>query len=162
MILRSVEIALLMEHRSSVFRFSWCASSASRASLPQSILSLPLAAEYSIDHKGLYATGQSGGGMMTMAMDIKYPELFSASLPVAGQWDPALVKPLAHKILWILVSQDDDKAWPDESPMIDVLSKEGATAARFWDGTWNAEQFHEPLRRSTQNGARSTSWPSDR
>jgi predicted peptidase len=32
---------------------------------------------------------------MSIAMDIKYPDLFAASLLVAGQWDPAKVSPLA-------------------------------------------------------------------
>ena len=53
-----------------------------------------LAAEYNIDHKRLYATGQSGGAMMSIAMNIKYPDLFAASFLVAGQWDPAKVAPM--------------------------------------------------------------------
>jgi predicted peptidase len=103
-----------------------------------------LETEYSIDRKRVYATGQSGGCMMAIAMNIKYPEFFAASFLVAGQWDPTLVKPLAHKNLWILVSQDDDKAWPGETAIMDVLAKEGAKISRaVWDGTWSAEQFQE-------------------
>jgi len=102
-----------------------------------------LSAKYSIDSKRLYATGQSGGCMMAIAMNIKYPELFAASFLVAGQWDPALVKPLAKKKLWILVSEDDDKAWPGQNAITGVLEKEGAKVSRaIWDGTWDADQFN--------------------
>jgi predicted peptidase len=102
-----------------------------------------LAHEYSIDTKQLYATGQSGGCMMSIAMNIKYPDFFAASFLVAGQWDPALVKPLAKKKLWILVSQDDDKAYPGQNAITEVLEKQGAKVARaIWDGTWTADEFH--------------------
>jgi predicted peptidase len=102
-----------------------------------------LEATYSIDPKRIYATGQSGGCMMAIAMNIKYPEFFAASFLVAGQWEPTLVKPLSHKNLWILVSQDDDKAWPVETAMTAVMEKQGANVSRaIWDGTWSPEQFH--------------------
>jgi predicted peptidase len=101
-----------------------------------------LTKQYSIDRKRLYATGQSGGCMMSIAMNIKYPEFFAASFLVAGQWDAALVKPLAHKKLWILVSQDDGKAYPGQNAITAALEKEGAKISRAtWDGTWSAEQF---------------------
>src|SRR5207244_633055 len=35
-----------------------------------------VAGEYSIDKNRLYTTGQSGGAMMSIAIDIKYPDLF--------------------------------------------------------------------------------------
>ncbi|WP_160012577.1 peptidase [Rhizobium sp. 18055] len=98
--------------------------------------------QYSIDPARLYATGQSGGCMMSIAMNIKYTEFFAASFLVAGQWDPALVKPLTKKRLWILVSQDDDKAWPGENAITDIIEKQGAKVSRaVWDGTWTADQF---------------------
>ena len=101
-----------------------------------------LTRQYNIDHNRLYATGQSGGCMMAIAMNIRYPDFFAASFLVAGQWDPALTKPLAKHKLWILVSQDDDKAFPGETAITAVLEKEGAKISRAaWDGTWTAEQF---------------------
>jgi predicted peptidase len=103
-----------------------------------------LETQYSIDGKRIYVTGQSGGCMMAIAMNIKYPDFFAAAFLVAGQWDPALVKPLAAKNLWILVSQDDDKAWSGQTAITAVLAKEGAKISRaVWDGTWSASQFHE-------------------
>src|SRR3954463_8371845 len=38
-----------------------------------------LAQEYAIDRDRLYATGQSGGCMMSIAMNLAYPDLFAAS-----------------------------------------------------------------------------------
>jgi poly(3-hydroxybutyrate) depolymerase len=43
--------------------------------------------ESRIDKKRLYTTGQSAGCMRSISMDIKYPDLFAASLLVAGQGD---------------------------------------------------------------------------
>ncbi|OCP20541.1 MULTISPECIES: peptidase [unclassified Ensifer] len=101
-----------------------------------------LTGEYSIDTTRLYTTGQSGGCMMSIAMDIKYPDFFAASFLVAGQWDPTLVKPLAKQKLWILVSQDDAKAFPGQNAITGVLEAEGAKISRAtWDARWSAEEF---------------------
>jgi predicted peptidase len=101
-----------------------------------------LAGHYNIDRKRLYTTGQSGGCMMSIAMDIKYPDFFAASFLVAGQWDPSLTRPLARQKLWIMVSQDDDKAYPGQNAIAAVLEKEGAKISRaVWDGNWTPEQF---------------------
>ena len=113
-----------------------------------------LETEYSIDRNRLYATGQSGGCMMAIAMNIKYPDFFAASFLVAGQWDPALVKPLAKKKLWILVSQDDDKAYPGENAITGVLEKDGAKISRaIWDGTWNADEFRAAFQKIDAQGS---------
>lgn len=112
-----------------------------------------ISAQYNIDQKRLYATGQSGGCMMSIAMNIKYPDLFAASFLVAGQWDPTLVKPLAQQKLWILVSQDDDKAWPGQNAITATLEKEGAKISRAtWDGTWSAQAFRAAFDRIVAEG----------
>jgi predicted peptidase len=101
-----------------------------------------LAEEYSVDRNRLYATGQSGGCMMSIAMNIKYPDFFAASFLVAGQWDPALVKPLARQKLWIMVSQGDLKAYPGQNAITAVLEQEGVKISRaVWDGTSTPEEF---------------------
>jgi predicted peptidase len=101
-----------------------------------------LASQYRIDRKRIYPTGQSGGCMMSIAMDIKYPDFFAASFLVAGQWGPELVKPLTRQKLWILVSQDDGKAFPGQNAITEVLEKEGAKISRAtWDGRWTTEQY---------------------
>ncbi len=95
-----------------------------------------LMSKYSIDTNRIYNTGQSMGGMTAIAMDLKYPHLFAASLLVACQWDPALVAPLANKPLWIIVSQGDNKANPGMDAITAILQKQGAKIAK---ATWNAE-----------------------
>lgn len=110
--------------------------------------------QYGIDRNRLYATGQSGGCMMSIAMDIRYPGFFAASFLVAGQWDPALVKPLARQKLWILVSQDDDKAFPGQNAITGVLEQEGARISRAtWDGTWSAGQYRAAFERIDAEGS---------
>jgi predicted peptidase len=101
-----------------------------------------LAEEFAIDETRLYTTGQSGGCMMSIAMNIKYPDFFAASYLVAGQWNPALVAPMADDKLWILVSQDDLKAYPGQNAITEALEAGGATVSRaVWDARWSAEEF---------------------
>lgn len=98
--------------------------------------------KYNIDTKRIYATGQSGGCMMSIAMNIKYPNLFAASFLVAGQWDYKLVKPLANKKLFILVSADDLGAFPGQNLITKQLEKEGAKISRdIWDGRWGDSEY---------------------
>jgi predicted peptidase len=105
-----------------------------------------LAGEYSIDKNRLYATGQSGGGMLSIAMNIKYPDFFAASFLVACQWDPSLIKPLATDKLWIVVSEGDEKAYPGQNAITTVLEQEGAKVSRaVWEGTSTAQQFAEAV-----------------
>ena len=97
---------------------------------------------YSIDGSRLYSTGQSGGCMTAIALNIKHPQLFAASLLVAGQWDASKVAPIAKKKLWIVVSQDDSKAYPGMNAITAELEKHGVIVTRAeWDGTANASQF---------------------
>nr|WP_321402113.1 alpha/beta hydrolase-fold protein [uncultured Desulfobacter sp.] len=91
---------------------------------------------YSIDPSRIYNTGQSMGGMTSIAMDIKYPDLFAASFLVACQWDAAKVAPMASMPLWIIVSQGDTKASPGQDKITGALAKLGATVCR---ATWEAK-----------------------
>ncbi len=98
--------------------------------------------QYSIDPRRLYNTGQSMGGMTSIAMDIKYPDLFAASFLVACQWDPGQVAPLANKPLWIVVSEGDSKAHPGMDAITAVLKEHGASVA---NATWDAEADAQTL-----------------
>jgi len=101
-----------------------------------------LTTQYSIDTGRLYTTGQSGGAMTSIAIDIKYPDLFAASFLVAGQWDPTKVQPLAQDKLWIVVSQGDLKAYPGQNAITAVLEEEGAKVSRaVWDGRSTPQGF---------------------
>lgn len=112
-----------------------------------------LAGEYGIDKNRLYATGQSGGGMLSIAMNIKYPDFFAASFLVACQWDPSLVKSLATDKLWIVVSEGDEKAYPGQNAITIVLEQEGAKVSRaVWEGTYTPDQFAEAVKSMEAEG----------
>lgn len=101
-----------------------------------------LADEYSIDRNRLYTTGQSGGGMLSIALDIAHPDLFAASLLVACQWDPSLVDPMANDQLFIIVAEEDEKAFPGQNAITARLEALGATVNRaVWNGRWSADEF---------------------
>lgn len=113
-----------------------------------------LMAQYRLDPRRIYATGQSGGGMMSIAMNIKYPDFFAASLLVACQWDAALCKPLAAKKLWVVVAQGDTKAYPGQNAILKVLEGERATVARaVWDGRASPEKFAADVAELEAQGA---------
>lgn len=101
---------------------------------------------YGIDAKRMYTTGQSGGCMTSIALNIRYPQLFAASFLVAGQWDAQQTAPMAKNKLWILVSQDDDKAYPGMNAITQNLEQHGAKVARAeWDGTSSSAQFKQDV-----------------
>ena len=105
-----------------------------------------LASTYSIDANRLYTTGQSGGCMTSIALNIKYPDLFAASFLVAGQWDPTVVAPLADKKLWVIVSQDDNKAYPGMNAIMETLEANGAEITRdVWNGRADEAEFRDDV-----------------
>lgn len=94
-----------------------------------------IASQYSIDKNRLYTTGQSMGCMLSVAMDIKYPDLFAASLLVAGQWDAQAMSVLADKKMWIIVAEGDTKAYPGMNASLAVMEAAGAKISRAkWNG----------------------------
>jgi predicted peptidase len=112
-----------------------------------------LVSQYSIDKSRLYTTGQSGGCMMSIAMNIKYPDLFAASLLVAGQWDPAKVSPLAKDKLWIIVSEGDLKAFTGMNAIIGTLEKEEAKiSGATWNGQSSAGEFASEVSKMVAEG----------
>lgn len=102
---------------------------------------------YSIDRDRLYATGQSMGAMMALGMNIRHPDLFASSFIVAGQWPSDQAAPLAGEKLWILVSQDDTKAYPGENAIVQVIEGAGTPVSTgTWDATSDAAQFAADVR----------------
>jgi len=91
--------------------------------------------QYSIDINRIYNTGQSMGGMTSIAMNIKYPDIFAASLLVACKWDATKVAPLANKNLWIIVSEGA-KEMEIMDAIVSELKKYGLTESK---ASWNAE-----------------------
>ena len=112
-----------------------------------------LTAKYSIDTDRLYSTGQSMGAMMTLGLNIKYPDLFAASWVVAGQWPSAQAAPLAEKNLWVTVSQGDTKAYPGENAIMAVVEKAGTKVSRaVWDGQSSAAEFAADVKAMVAKG----------
>lgn len=101
-----------------------------------------LSSEYNIDQTRIYTTGQSGGGMLSIAMNIKYPGFFAASFLVACQWDAELVGPMVNDKLFIIVSAEDFKAYPGQNAITEKLESLGAAVNRAqWNGRWSAVEF---------------------
>lgn len=101
-----------------------------------------LTKEYSIDTNRLYTTGQSMGGMMSIVMNFRQPDLFAASYLVACQWNPDVVSPMSKNNIWIIVSTGDTKAFPGMNAITDILKKNGAKVAyASWKGTYTPEEF---------------------
>ena len=112
-----------------------------------------LQTRYSIDVNRIYNTGQSMGGMMSIAMDIKYPDVFAASFLVACQWDASLVAPMAKDHLWIVVSQGDRKAYPGMNSITAALRNAGAkVAAATWNRDSTTEEFAADVARMIAQG----------
>lgn len=63
--------------------------------------------EYNIDESRLYSTGLSQGGYGTFNLNIKYPDLFAAMVPIAGGGDPSEAHKLVDKPIWAFHAEDD-------------------------------------------------------
>ncbi|MDR3482599.1 MAG: PHB depolymerase family esterase [Burkholderiaceae bacterium] len=112
-----------------------------------------VAKQYNIDRNRLYTTGQSGGAMMSIAMNIKYPNLFAASFIVAGQWDAAKVQPLVGQKQWIVVSEGDLKAYPGQNAVTAALEKGGAKVSRaVWNGRSSPAEFDAAVKKMAAEG----------
>ncbi|MEB8336946.1 alpha/beta hydrolase-fold protein [Streptomyces endophyticus] len=109
-----------------------------------------VAKKYSVDSKRIYTTGQSMGGMMSIGLNVKYPDLFAAAFVVAGQWPDEQCDSLADKTQWFLASQDDSGAYPGQQAILKVIKAEGADiTTAVWDATSTAAEFATDVRRVT-------------
>lgn len=71
---------------------------------------LSVVEKYNIDKQRIYTTGQSMGGMLSFHFNVKYPNLFAASLFVGCQWDTNLLSILKNESFFYVVSAGDPKA----------------------------------------------------
>lgn len=62
---------------------------------------------YNIDSNRLYSTGLSQGGFGTYNLNMKYPDLFAAMVPIAGGGDPEKAYLLGNKPIWEFHAVDD-------------------------------------------------------
>ncbi|MFS0778281.1 chitobiase/beta-hexosaminidase C-terminal domain-containing protein [Neobacillus sp. 3P2-tot-E-2] len=63
--------------------------------------------EYNIDSTRLYSTGLSQGGFGTFNINLKYPDLFAAMVPIAGGGNPSEAHKLVNKPIWAFHAVDD-------------------------------------------------------
>jgi|GEM_PF-135419 len=90
-----------------------------------------IVSEYSIDKKRLYNTGQSQGCMASCEMDIRWPDLFAASMLIAGHWDPEKMMKLTRKPLLFGLSEGGLKEYPNFNAITDGLEAQGVKVARI-------------------------------
>ncbi|WP_082234813.1 chitobiase/beta-hexosaminidase C-terminal domain-containing protein [Halobacillus massiliensis] len=64
--------------------------------------------QYNINQNRVYSTGLSQGGFGTFNLNIKYPNLFAALVPIAGGGDPEKVHIIKNKPLWAFHAEDDE------------------------------------------------------
>lgn len=64
--------------------------------------------KYSVDQNRLYITGLSQGGFGTYNLNMLYPDLFAAMVPIAGGGDPEKASLLVDKPIWNFHAEDDD------------------------------------------------------
>lgn len=115
-----------------------------------------IVSEYNIDKNRLYTTGQSMGCMSSMVLNLRYPDLFAASLFCAGQWDENQFRGagLEHKHFWFINSQGDAKAFPIMNQQLYVLEQEGAKIARrVWDTGLSQEEYYGIAKELIATGA---------
>ena len=109
--------------------------------------------QYSIDENRLYATGQSMGCMTAMYLNIKYPDLFAASLFVSGQWDVSEMDSLANEKFFYIVAEGDKKASTGMEELQQVLEKNGVSlSSAVWDASWSADEFDTAVQAMLSEG----------
>lgn len=96
--------------------------------------------KYPVDENRLYTTGQSMGGMMSLYFNIKYPDLFSASMFVSCQWDVEKMDGFKNKKFVYVTAGDDKEATGGADKLKALLTREHAS---FGEATWSARLPHE-------------------
>lgn len=111
--------------------------------------------EYSIDPKRIYTTGQSMGCMGSCQLMIQYPSYFSGAMLVAGQWEPQKSgAALKDNRAWILVSENDKKAYPGMNAVVEELTKQGGVAEKYFlDAKLPQEELEKEAEKEAEGGA---------
>lgn len=95
-----------------------------------------LATGKNVDPNRLYTTGQSMGGMISMYYNVKYPDLFAASIFVDSHWDQSTFPELAkHKFVYFIAG-DKGKAYKCMKPLEEAAEKD---AVQYTYASWSAQ-----------------------
>jgi len=107
--------------------------------------------EYSVDPRRIYVTGSSTGGFGAFAAAIAFPDLFAASVPVSGGWDPGQAGDFPDIAVWAWHDRGDDQvAFSYSRDMVAALRGKGVEA-RFsalsghGHGVWRVAYADEDL-----------------
>lgn len=105
-----------------------------------------LIAHYPVDADRVYTTGQSMGCMSSYVLMLRRPDFFASAMLVAGQWNPAVMAPLAKKNLWLLSCKGDIKSSEGTAEAIEVWKQNGATVVeQEWPLDTTAEARREEV-----------------
>lgn len=85
---------------------------------------------YNIDTRRIYGTGQSMGTMMLCELLLRHPGFFAGCFLTAGQWDPKRMGGIKGEHVWIMVSENDGRAFPIMGECIQAVENEGGRVAR--------------------------------
>lgn len=88
-----------------------------------------------VDSDRLYTTGQSMGGMMSLYFNIKYPDLFAASLFVSCQWDVEKMEGFKNKKFIYITAEGDQTATDGADELRALLTREHSS---FDSASWSA------------------------
>jgi predicted esterase len=86
--------------------------------------------KYSIDTKRIYTTGQSQGCMASCELNIRYPDLFAASMLISGHWDIEKMTKLTNKKFFFGLSEGGRGEYPNFNAITDGLEANGVNVSR--------------------------------
>ena len=109
---------------------------------------LDLEEKYLIDPDRIYGTGQSMGCMTTMLLASKYPDLYTATMLVDGQWDINQLKGLESQKFIYFAAEDDDRAFKGLNEVAEMFEKDQIDFAR---AEWNGKSDPEELSKSAED-----------
>jgi len=113
-----------------------------------------LTGKYAIDKDRIYTTGQSGGCMLSFAIDHYYPDLMAASLLMAGKWDNTRVDNFVNDKMWMMCGDGDTGALPSLSGVVEALREKGVkVSVAQWNGRVSAEEFDRLCEEIDKEGA---------
>lgn len=110
--------------------------------------------KYNIDENRLYIIGQSMGSMNAWESNRNYPNMFAATINTVGQTSYEGIERLKDKPIWMFHAQNDDKAMPGCSDILDTMLYGGAKVSRqVWDARVRGREADELAKRQIREGA---------
>ena len=95
-----------------------------------------LCENYDVDTDRVYGMGQSMGCMVTMYLDAKYDDLYTACLFVDGQWNIDQLQSLTDRKFIYFAAEGDQKASTGMAEVKELLTDAGVS---YSDTVWNAQ-----------------------